>query len=92
MGNKVKLSGVQAGQCFTQGRGRTVKKKAHDGRVVTINKKNGRVRLSTPKGDPTVQAMDSCPLNFIGVGMRHPESVVEIGDGRPQRVIRIKLR
>ncbi len=92
MSNKVKLSGVQAGQCFTQGRGRTIKKKAHDGRIVTINKKNGRVRLSAPKGDPSVSPMESCPLKFIGVGMRHPDSVVEIGDGRPTRVIRIKIR
>ena len=88
---KVKLSELPAGSCFVNGRKKTVRKKLADGRVVVVGK-GGRVRTRDVKGNPTVSPT-SCPLKYIGVGLRrHKETVVEIGDGRPKRIIRIRLR
>ncbi len=88
---KMKFSDLPAGSCFTTKRGRTVRKKVDGSKVVTVTKK-GHVRTRAQKGDPTV-ATKGCPITFLGVGLRrHPEEVVEIGVGRPRRVIRMRLR
>lgn len=71
--------------------GKRMKKKASDGRVITISA-TGRVRTKNQKGDPKVQP-SSCELKFIGVGMkRHPDMIVEVGDGRPCMIKDRKLR
>lgn len=86
---RVRISGLPAGSCFVSGK--TVKKKLADGTVLTVDKK-GRIRKRAQKGDPSVRPT-SCPLRYIGAGMlKHPESVVEIGDGRPRKVTRRRLR
>lgn len=76
---KVRVSDVAVGQCFLQGR--SVKKKVADDKASIV--KNGKVRSRKIKGDPEVE-QTSCPLEMLGIGMsRHPEMVVEIGDGNP---------
>jgi len=86
---KTRFSELSAGSCFTHGK--RVKKKTSDGRVITISAA-GRVRTKAQKGDPEVQP-SSCPLRFIGVGMkRHPDTIIEVGDGCPVRIQERKLR
>jgi hypothetical protein len=78
---KVRVSEVPVFSCFLQGK--STKKKVSDDRASTI--KRGRVRTGKIKGDPEVTHV-SCPLEMLGIGMpRHPETVVEIGDGNPFR-------
>ena len=77
---------LPVGSCFTSGRSKGIKKKVGDDRIATVSKK-GRVRTRAVKGNPKVQS-SGCPIKYIGVGMRkHPDVVVEIGDGYPRRVI-----
>ncbi len=78
---KVRVSDVPVFSCFLQGK--TTKKKVSDDRATTIT--GGRVKTKKIKGDPEVTHV-SCPLEMLGIGMpRHPEAVVEIGDGNPFR-------
>lgn len=81
---KVKLSELPELSCFTTKNGKGKKfKKAVDGRVISKGK-GGKARIRTPKGDPEVEQA-ACPLDMIGLGMRkHPDEVVEIGNGRPR--------
>jgi hypothetical protein len=75
---KVRISNLPDNACFRQ-RGR-VKKKLVEGRAASI-RANGRVNIRKLKGDPEVEHVP-CPLRYLGVGLRrHPEQVVEIGDG-----------
>lgn len=64
-----------------------MKKKTSEDKATEV-KKNGRVSTRKVKGDPDVKPVD-CPLKFLGVGLRrHPDQIVEIGDGnitRPKR-------
>ena len=77
---KIRLSEVWAGSCFF-GKKDKIFKKLEDGKTVTISGA-GRVSTKKIKGDPEVETMDACPLKFLGVGLRrHPDLVVEIGDG-----------
>lgn len=74
---KVRLSEIPAGTCFLQGK--KTKKKVEGDRIATMNGK--RVKYRKQRGDPAVQPVP-CPLRYFGVGLRrHPEHVVEIGDG-----------
>lgn len=78
---KVRLGEVMAGSCFLQGK--KLKKMTDDGRVLSV--KNKKVSTRRVKGDPEVE-LTSCPLEMLGLGMpRHPETIVEIGDGNPLR-------
>jgi hypothetical protein len=73
-----RLSELADFSCFK--RGKKVQKKVEGGRVVSVGK-NGKVSTRKQKGDPKVEYI-GCPVNLLGVGMRkHPETVVEIGDG-----------
>lgn len=81
---KVKFSGLSVGSCFTGGRGKGVRKKVEDAKYATVGRR-GKVRSRDQNGDPDVDAVP-CPLRYIGVGMRgHPDAVVEIGDGNPNK-------
>ena len=85
----MRLSDLPAGSCFKQGS--RLKKKLPDGRVVTVSA-SGKVRTRQPKGDPVIQT-SSCPLQFLGVGLRkHPDMMIEIGDGNPRRITDRTLR
>lgn len=78
---KVHVSEVGVGSCFFQGK--KLKKKVADDRALSVT--NGKVRTGKVKGDPKVVAT-TCPLEMLGLGMpRHPEMIVEIGDGNPLR-------
>lgn len=79
---KVRLSNVPAGSCYLHGRGSAVKKKLEDGRWVAVSEGTGKTRYRKIKGNPEVEMIEACPLRYLGVGLRrHPETVVEIGDG-----------
>lgn len=78
---KVRLKDVPVGSCYLQGRGKEIKKKLSDGRAVVVGL-NGKEKYRKLKGDPQVDLMPACPVDYLGVGLRkHPEQVVEIGDG-----------
>ncbi len=78
---KVRASEVSIGSCFLQGR--SLKKKVADDKALTV--KNGKASTRKLKGDPEVE-LTGCPLEMLGLGMsRHPEVIVEIGDGNPLR-------
>jgi hypothetical protein len=78
---KVRLGEVMSGSCFFQGK--KLKKKVDDDRVLSV--KNKKVSTRRVKGDPEVE-LTNCPLEMLGLGMpRHPETIVEIGDGNPLR-------
>jgi hypothetical protein len=78
---KVHLSGVPVGSCYLHGRGVDVKKKLGDGRSVIVTEA-GKTRYRKLKGDPQVEMIEACPLRYLGVGLRrHPDAIVEIGDG-----------
>lgn len=86
---KGRISELSPGTCFKQGK--TMKKKLADGRVVSVTKK-GKVRIVAPKTDPVVSAV-SCDLHFLGLGLRkHPELMVELGNGRPRHFKDQKLK
>lgn len=82
---KLPLSQIPVGNCFLQGK--KERKKVGDGKVASIGGK-GRVSTRGVKGDPEVE-QTPCSLRFLGVGLRrHPDAVVEIGEGnilRPKR-------
>lgn len=84
-----RISELSPGTCFKQGK--TTKKKLPDGRVVSVNAK-GKVRIVTPKTDPVVTSV-SCDLTMIGLGLRkHPELMIEMGNGRPRYIKDQKLK
>ena len=86
---KARISELSPGTCFKQGK--AMKKKLVDGRVVSVTSK-GKVRIVTPKADPVVSSV-SCDLHFLGLGLRkHPELIVELGNGRPRKITDQKLK
>lgn len=86
---KARLSQLSPGDCFKQGR--TVKKKLPDGSVVWATPK-GKVRIVTPKTDPVVSSV-SCDLTMLGLGLRkHPEVMIEMGNGKPRHIRDQKLK
>lgn len=77
---KIRTSEVPVQSCFMQGR--TLRKKVADDKASTRSAM-GKVSTKKIKGDPEVDLV-SCPLSMLGVGMRrHPETIVQIGDGNP---------
>lgn len=78
---KLKLSELPVGNCYAKGKSRG--KKVAEDRVAFVGA-GGKVRTRAVKGDPEV-SQRPCRLDELGVGLRrHPEEVVEIGDGRPR--------
>lgn len=81
---KTKYSDLPVGACFHRGKRGAVRKKLQDGKAVSVSNK-GRVRTQAVKGDPNVN-MVSCPLKFLGAGLRKvPGVVIEIGNTRRRR-------
>lgn len=79
---KIKLSDLPIGTCFT-GKNGEMKKKIADRKVASVAEMNGRVRMRKVKGNPEVEP-SPCSLRLFGVGLRrHPDLMVEIGDGNP---------
>lgn len=77
---KIRLSEVPVGSCFL-GKKDKIFKRLEDGKAASINPA-GRVSTKKTSGDPEVEMIEACPLKFLGVGLRrHPDLVVEIGDG-----------
>jgi hypothetical protein len=77
---KVRFKGLAVGTCFFQGANPEMKKKVGE-RKASVVKDNGRVSTRKVKGDPEVEPT-ICELRYLGVGLRrHPDLVVEIGDG-----------
>lgn len=78
---KLRISEIPIFSCFLQGR--KTKKKVDDDRVLSV--KNGKVSTRKQKGDPEVE-LTTCPLEMLGLGQsRHPETLIQIGDGNPLR-------
>lgn len=80
---KMRLSELPVGNCFISAKGGR-KKKVSDDKVATV-KDNGKVSYRRLKTDPEVEPT-ACQVREIGVGLRrHPDMVVEIGDGNTQK-------
>lgn len=77
---KLSFSQIPIGGCFLQGK--KERKKVGDDKVATFGL-GARVNTRKIKSDPEVEQI-TCPLRFLGVGLRrHPDAIVEIGDGNP---------
>lgn len=79
---KVKLSSLPDFTCFVGKDGRE-KKKVEDGRVASLKGKAGHRKVSYRKlkSDPEVEPKP-CSVEFLGLGhRRHPDVLVQIGDG-----------
>lgn len=75
---KIRVSEIQIGSCFFMGKKEM--KRAEDGRIITITPAK-RTKYPKVNEDKEVETT-ICSLKFLGVGMRrHPDLVVEIGDG-----------
>jgi hypothetical protein len=75
---KIRVHEIPIGSCFLQGK--SVKKKVGDDKAAVVGL-SGRVSTRKLKGDPEVEPT-ACPLKYLAVGLRrHPDAVVEIGDG-----------
>lgn len=76
---KIKLSDLRVQSCFTDKNGE-LKKKVGDKKVATV-KSDGRVKTRKVKGNPDVEETP-CSIRLFGVGLRrHPDMIVEVGDG-----------
>lgn len=76
---KIKLSDLHVGTCFTDKKGNE-KKKVGDRKIASV-KPSGRVSMRKIKGNPEVEP-SPCSLRLFGVGLRrHPDVIVEVGDG-----------
>lgn len=81
---KVHFKELQVGSCFFMGNNAEMKKKVSEAKASQV-KTTGKVSTRKVKGDPEVES-SPCELKFLGVGLRrHPDVMVEIGDGNPFR-------
>lgn len=77
----LRLSEVPVNSCYTSGKSKKILKKVEGGKVGYVGL-SGRVSMRSAKGDPDVNLIEACPLKYLGIGLRrHPDMVVEIGDG-----------
>lgn len=77
---KMKLSDIPVQSCFIDKKGE-MKKKVGDGKIATVRERDGRVKTRKVKGNPEVEPTP-CSIRYFGVGLRrHPEQLVQIGDG-----------
>jgi hypothetical protein len=78
---KVKLTDVPVGSCYLNGRDQKIRKKLSEQKAAIVSDA-GKVSIRKTKGNPEVEMIEACPLKYLGVGLRrHPDAVVEIGDG-----------
>ena len=76
---KIKLADLPVGTCFT-GKNGDMKKKVGDQKIASVHL-SGRVKMRKVKGNPEVEP-SPCSLRLFGVGLRrHPDIMVEVGDG-----------
>lgn len=76
---KIKLSDLPILNCFLTAKGE-MKKKVGDRKIATVGL-SGRVKTRKVKGNPEVEP-SPCSIRLFGVGLRrHPDMMVEIGDG-----------
>ncbi len=76
---KYTFTDLPIGSCFV-GKNGKVKKKITEQKAALV-KENGRVSMGKMKSQAEVEST-GCPLNLLGVGLRrHPEMVIQIGDG-----------
>ncbi len=77
---KMKFTDLAILSCFV-GKNGDVKKKVSERKASAVKESSGKVSTRKVKGDPEVENVP-CPLNLFGVGLRrHPERVIQIGDG-----------
>jgi len=77
---KIRFTDLQVGSCFV-GKNGKVRKKVSERQAADIRESDRVVSKRKVKGNPEVESA-FCPLELLGVGLRrHPERVVEIGDG-----------
>lgn len=76
----MRFTDLPIGSCYLDPKKGDLRKKVGDKKLASV-KDSGKVKTRKVKGDPEVE-MTSCPLRYLGVGLRrHPDMVVEIGDG-----------
>lgn len=77
---KIRFTDLVVGSCFVDKNGKT-KKKVSERKWADRRESDGVVSTRKMRGNPQVESA-FCPLNLLGVGLRrHPDRVVEIGDG-----------
>ncbi len=75
---KIRFTELPIGSCYLKGK--KTNKKVEEERSASIGL-SGKVNTRKMKQDPEVEPTP-CPLRYLGVGLRrHPDAVVEIGDG-----------
>jgi hypothetical protein len=85
---KVTFKDLMVGSCFVDPKGDT-KKKVSDSKASSVDDV-GKVKTRKVKSAVEVEPT-ACELKYLGVGLRrHPELVVEIGDGNPYKRSRRK--
>lgn len=76
---KIRFTELPVGSCFLDTKGDMKKKVADTKMAVVLG--SGKVSTRKVKKDPEVDP-SPCELRYLGVGLRrHPDLVVEIGDG-----------
>lgn len=81
---KVKFSDLPILSCF-MGKNGEMKKKVAERKAATVGENDRRVRTRKVKGNPEVDEC-ACSIGLFGVGLRrHPDMIVEIGDGNTMK-------
>lgn len=81
---KVPFKELLVGSCFIGKKGE-ITKKVSDNKASIVNEESRKVKTRKIKETAEVEPA-ICPLGLLGVGLRrHPDVVVEIGDGNPFR-------
>lgn len=79
---KIPFKDLLVGSCFIGKKGE-MKKKVSDSKASLVGEEDRKVKTRKVKGTAEVEPA-ICPLSLLGVGLRrHPDMVVEIGDGNP---------
>lgn len=81
---KMFFKDLLVGSCFIGPKG-DMKKKVSESKASQVNEESGKVSTRKVKGAAEVEP-SACELRYLGVGLRrHPDVVIEIGDGNPFR-------
>lgn len=77
---KMKFSDLPDQSCFL-GKNGEMKKKVAGKKVAIRRESDGRISMRKMRGNPEVDDC-ACSIGLFGVGLRrHPDMIVEIGDG-----------